>query len=141
MTGLHEAQGIYRDWMASSTHVRRVLVLSLRLRVCRCGSTMCTTARLHQFSQLLARRKAFEEIRSCVHDWSHQSQSLHEYQDLGKKQHFFVIFKVFWFKFKKKLHKNIVLLILLIIFITIESVLLLLNYGCICVKLNFYVII
>lgn len=43
---------------------------------------------------------------------------------------------------KKKLHKNIVLLILLIIFITIESVLLLLDYGCMCkIKLLCYNII
>lgn len=55
---------------------------------------------------------------------------------------FLLSLKFFGLNLKKKLHKNIVLLILLIIFITIESVLLLLDYGCMCkIKLLYYNII
>lgn len=67
-TGLHEAQGVHRNGMAPPTHMRRVLVPGLRLRVRGGGGVVRATAGLHQLPQLLARGETLEEIRPCLHD-------------------------------------------------------------------------
>lgn len=83
-TGLHETERIYRNRMAPSTHVRWILVFSLRLWM-RCGSSsLRATSGIHEFSQFLAWRKTLQEIWTRVYDWPHQSQSLHQYKNLGE---------------------------------------------------------
>lgn len=84
--GIHETEGIHRDGMAPSTHVRRILVSGLRLRVRRGGGAVRTASGLDKFPELLAGGKALEEIRPGVHDRPHQPQSLHQHKNLGERR-------------------------------------------------------